>query len=394
MAKADPPHLRVTRLQLSNWRNFKAVDIELANRVFVVGANASGKSNLLDSVRFLGGLTRDGGGLQQAVKERGGVSSLRALVARQNPRIEIKVALGSLDNESSKWHYELGFTHDPKRGGRPVVTHERVINPSGEKILSRPDGLDDQDPERLAQTALEQVIANREFREIYGFAREIRYLHIVPQLVREPDRSVGRTNDPFGGDFLKQIAETNGRTREARLRRITQALQVAVPQLEELVLEPDRSDNAWHLKGRYAHWRKQGAWQTEAAFSDGTLRLLGLLWSLLDGQGPILLEEPELSLHPEVVSRMPQMLNRVQRGVRTRRQILLSTHSAALLADPGIGLDEVLLLVPGQEGTTVRPASDFDEIALLLDGGLTMGDAVLPTTAPDRAPQLALFPAP
>lgn len=34
----------------------------------------------------------------------------------------------------------------------------------------------------------------------------VRYLHIVPQLIREPDRSVGRVNDPYGGDFLEQIA--------------------------------------------------------------------------------------------------------------------------------------------------------------------------------------------
>lgn len=394
-------NLRITHFELQNWRNFRQVDVELADRAFLVGPNASGKSNFLDAIRFLGALVRDGGGLQQAVKERGGVSSLRALAARRNPEIGISVALGiGGDNTGSngtgretRWRYELLLTHDKSHDNRPVITHERVLDATGKLILDRPDERDETDPERLAQTAIEQVTANRDFREVHAFFKDVRYLHIVPQLVREPDRSVGHTNDPFGGDFLRQIAETPKRQRDARLRRIQRALQVAVPQLEELQLVRDPKNNAWHLQGRYTHWRKQGAWQTEAEFSDGTLRLLGLLWALLDGQGPLLLEEPELSLHPDVVRHVPRMLARTQRASRTRRQVFLSTHSPDLLADPGIGLDEVLLLIPANEGTTVEPASEEEQIRTLLASGSTMADAVLPRTAPAGSSQLALFPA-
>jgi predicted ATPase len=73
------------------------------------------------------------------------------------------------------------------------------------------------------------------------------------------------------------------------------------------------------------------------------------------------LEEPELSLHPDVVRFVPQMFARIQR--RLGRQVLISTHSSDLLRDEGIGLDEVLLLEPGEEGTSVRPANDFAERA-------------------------------
>jgi hypothetical protein len=116
---------------------------------------------------------------------------------------------------------------------------------------------------------------------------------------------------------------------------------------------------------------------------------MGLLWALLDGTGPLLLEEPALSLHPDVVRFIPQMFVQVQR--RTGRQVLVSTHSADLLRDEGIGLDEVLVLQPRGEGTEVRPAGDFSEIRDLLDGGLSMADAILPHTRPERAAQLSLF---
>jgi|SRR5581483_11542484 len=74
--------LRFTRLHLENWRNFTKVDVELQRRVFLVGPNASGKSNLLDVFRFLHDLVTVGGGFRGAVDERrGGVSSIRSLAA-------------------------------------------------------------------------------------------------------------------------------------------------------------------------------------------------------------------------------------------------------------------------------------------------------------------------
>lgn len=213
-------------------------------------------------------------------------------------------------------------------------------------------------------------------------------MHIVPQLVREPDRSVGRTNDPYGGDFLEQIARTTSRTQSSRLRRIRDALRVAVPQLQDLELWRDIRGTP-HLRGKYEHWRPYGAWQNEEQFSDGTLRLMGLLWAALEGPGPLLLEEPELSLHPEVIRFIPQMFARIQR--RLGRQVLISTHSPDLLQDDGIGTDEVLLLQPRSEGTSVRAASSFEEIMELLEGGLNLGDAVMPLTRPIDVQQLSLF---
>jgi predicted ATP-dependent endonuclease of OLD family len=43
----------ITNVKLVNWKNFKSVDVQLRERMFVVGANASGKSNFFDVFRFL-----------------------------------------------------------------------------------------------------------------------------------------------------------------------------------------------------------------------------------------------------------------------------------------------------------------------------------------------------
>ena len=106
-------------------------------------------------------------------------------------------------------------------------------------------------------------------------------------------------------------------------------------------------------------------------------------------RGALLLEEPELSLHPGIVQALLQMLACVQR--KTGKQIFLCTHSPELLQDEGISLDETPLLFPGTEGTEAIPAAALYDIRLLLEGGLSLADAVIPMMRPQDAGQLALF---
>lgn len=376
--------MNFARIQLQNWRNFLSVDVPLLQRMFLVGPNASGKSNFLDAFRFLRDIADPQGGLQQAVARRGGVSQLRSLHARRYS--DVVIAVEVVFSDARLWTYRLEFGQDNQR--RPLIKRESVRH-GEEVVLERPDEDDQADQSRLTQTHLEQVNANKSFRLLQeGFAK-IHYLHIVPQLVRDSERSLARsTSDPYGGDFLERLARTPKKTRTSRLRRIQEALQVAVPQLAEIELFHNER-GVPHLRGRYTHWRPQGAWQTEDQFSDGTLRLLGLLWALLDGSHPLLLEEPELSLHAAVVRYVPPMMGRVSR--KTRRQVLVSTHSADLLSDEGIAPEEVLTFEPSREDTRVEQASSDQQIRALLEGGLSIGDAVLPKTAPQDPDQLLLF---
>ena len=69
--------MRFTRIELRNWKNFTDVSVDLAERVFLVGPNATGKSNFLDSFRFLRDLVIEGGGLSKAVELRDGMAKVR-----------------------------------------------------------------------------------------------------------------------------------------------------------------------------------------------------------------------------------------------------------------------------------------------------------------------------
>ena len=83
------------------------------------------------------------------------------------------------------------------------------------------------------------------------------------------------------------------------------------------------------------------------------------------------------------------MMERV--GRKTERQTIVSTHSSEMLMDEGIGAESVLLLVPTREGTDVIAAAKDQQIRSLLEGGMTVAEAVLPRAAPPAAAQLSLF---
>lgn len=308
------------RLILKNWRNFRSVDIKLAERVFVAGPNASGKSNLLDVFAFLRDISKAGGGLQKAVNERGGISKLRCLAARKYPDVELEV---HVSDNGTRWSYAIGIKQEARGYRLPLLAYERVMK-GDTKILERPNAEDISDSLRLTQTHLEQINANAKFRDLVRFFEATSYLHLVPQLLRHPEAfsGPGVPGDPYGKSFLEKVARTPERSRKNRLTKIESALRIAVPQLEELKYVKDETGIP-HLEVLYKHWRPHGARQREDQFSDGTLRLLGLLWSLLDGDSLLLLEEPELSLNAGVIRRLPGLMYRIQR--QKRRQIIIST---------------------------------------------------------------------
>ena len=383
----------ISKLKLQNWRNFKKIEVELRERVFVIGPNASGKSNLLDVFRFLRDVAQSqGGGLQRAVASRGGMTKLRCLLARRDPEVLIEVELSERVDTPPVWRYTLAFRSEGKGKQRVMVAKEKVVDlRTNAVLLDRPDSQDEADSERLTETSLEQVNANQKFREIAQFFGPLTYLHMVPQLLKYSELSASSLleGDPFGQSFLERIAKTSERTRIARLTKIEAALRACVPNMRQLKFTRDEITGAPHLEALYEHWRPDAGWQREDQFSDGTLRLLGIMWGLLDGDSLLLLEEPELSLNESIVRQIPALLWQMQRKAKYRRQVFVTTHSEALLEHSSVDPRDVLRLEPSGEGTRAMTAT-AQEIALVA-AGYTVAEAMVKKMPATQIEQLSIF---
>ena len=386
----------ITHLNATNWRNFRQIDVSLSERQFIVGPNASGKSNFLDIFRFLRDIAKnEGGGLQAAVASRGNVAIIQSLMVEQDAEVAIDIRLADTSESAETWRYAVGFRQVPQSQSYShryfaSLTHERVWK-DGKLLLNRPNAEDKKDLDRLIHTTLEQT--DHDFRELVDFFQSITYLHLVPQLIRFPDlitvdsvetdtnarRSGSRARSKsirtqLGHGLLEKIDSVDEDTRCSRLKTIEEALKIAIPQLERLEFKHDEMGRP-HLSVRCSHWHPNSSAQHEEQLSDGTLRLLGFLWGLLESESVLLLEEPELSLHVGIVSQLAYLIYKMQAS--KNQQVLVSTHSDVLLAQPEIDGTEVLMLTPTKSGTEVKIASDNEAVKQLLAADFTVGEVVL-----------------
>ena len=376
----------ISKIELFNWKNFHRCEVGVQERCFVVGANAAGKSNFIDALRFLRDVAKQGGGLQTAVRVRGGITKIRCLAAREQSNVKLAIELSESDSRELCWHYELNFKHTGGgiRENQVKIVSEKVFSGREQRyVLDRSAETLGEDEETLKYTYLEQPNANKDFRVIQQFLQNVEYLNVVPQMVRESASSSysGEKGDYYGRHFLKRLALLNDNTRRSYFRKINEFLKLAVPQLEELSFVKDEI-GVPHLEARYVHWRARGSKQQEMQFSDGTLRLIGFLFALIDSNGVLLLEEPEINLHPGIVAQFPEFIAKIQRVKKGGRQVFITTHSYDILSNEGIAPEEVLLLTNSPEGTEVEVLSNVEKAKNILAAGFSMADVVMPLTKP------------
>jgi predicted ATPase len=375
---------RFTKIFVKNWKNFPKADVDLERRVFVVGRNAIGKTNFIDVFRFLRDLVLRGGGLSMAVHKRDGISNVRSRFSRENREVEVMTKVQ--DEAGNGWEYQIAFSEsqskDPRApGGRGLaISKERLISLGA--IQAKPLERDGKIWKLGgSQSFLENENATVEFSGFVNFLANTVYLHLVPQMIRENQGSLSDAIgvDPYGRGLLDEIKGTPKAEKKRRLKAIETVLAKVNPQFSELDQVEDKTSGRPHLQVKFKDWRNKGSRQDERQFSDGTLRLIGLLWALQVPGGAVLLEEPELSLNSGIAGQLAPFIAEVIRVSGDNRQVIVATHSEALMADEGIRPSEILLVQPGnKEGSIITQSTKIDQVNKQLRAGLLPSQVVLP----------------
>lgn len=295
--------MRISRIKLRNWRNFKEAEVaDLPDVVYMIGPNASGKSNLLDAMSFLKDIAKPiGGGFQQAVHRRGGMGKLRCVHARAGANVEIEVDMSD-DRDKPLWTYSLSFNSD-KKSSKPCVVREFVTRHYQAKppkeIVQRVCSANGRSSNDSMQTYLEQSTANSKFRDVFDFLGHIHYFHLVPQLIKYSEQIGGKIveEDPFGQNFLDRVSKSKPSSRNAKIAKIEKSLKLIIPQLDQFRFSKDPHTGKPHLEAKLAGGKSGDSTHREDQFSDGTLRLISILWTCYEFSGyPIIIEDPETYL--------------------------------------------------------------------------------------------------
>lgn len=339
--------LQFERITVRGYRALEAVDIPLGPLNVIIGPNGVGKTSFLDLFNFFSEALGRREALGHLVSRRGGIGRLLTLGRRESLEVELwarplpastKPAWGVL-------HYHLEIA---AAGIGHTITQEFLEQDRGQKkpfvfatrdgsyvrvFDLRAKGLKEPDPPIPAD---ELVVAQlpRELQETEWFRRafgEVHFHDAIPvngnAVIRRP-----QTLEPTsmlvspGGQNLFSVLYQMRHERPDWYQRIIDVLQAAYPGFERLefpVVAGGQVTLAWYNQA----YERRPFFANE--LSAGTLRFLHLVTLLLTPQSPtlVLIDEPEESLHPELIRLLAELLLEASE----RMQLIVATQSPALL---------------------------------------------------------------
>ena len=404
--------MKLTHIAITNWRNFAHIEFDLSSRLFVVGPNSSGKTNLLAALRFLSDVARRG--LVAASEDLGGPSKY---IHAGADSVSFSV---SADVDSRQITYDLFLRRltaiaDSSGTMRLHPSTEKLLEADQLRILMpqlvntgldlfsekdivglpvAPDGA-----EKEADTELpvsddafiedekllidgEEVLVDREEKrvsEIASYVRKtlagIRYIHPNPKKMLE---RADRYEPDYGTGFFQHAGRFSDQQLDAVVDRIRPIMASVVPEIPnlsyqrmglgtEVVFYSDTPVRG--ASGVYSHEQ----------FSEGTLRLLGLLFDLATlprDTSVVLIEEPETFLQASVVRSLPSLLAEV--AMNRDVQMIISTHSPELIDSELVLPSQVLMLRSENGETTGQLLSESNDprIKAVVSAGLPKSQGI------------------
>ncbi len=342
--------ITVDQVRIEGFRSIKSCDLKLGSLNAIIGANGSGKSNFIAAFRFLNEILA--GRLQLYVGEKGGADRLLHHGIKTTPSL-------SMDFLLEQHAYE--FALKPAQGGGFIFETEAVLklgntNPQIVQEIGQGNAESNLSIYANKGHTPSKILAEKiqgsflyHFHDTSDSAPPKQYSDLSDNRQLRPDAA----NRPA---FLYWMKEKH----PANYARIVNHVQSVAPFFEGFDLEPSRlNENQIKLE-----WKQKGsdAYFDGYSLSDGTLRFICLATLLLQPNAPrlILLDEPELGLHPAALSVLVDML----RAAAQDHQIILATQSVHLLGF--LEVDDIIVADhDGMATNFKRP--DKEQLAEFLD---------------------------
>lgn len=354
------------RVVLRNYKSIGNCDVRLGPLTYLVGVNGSGKSNFLDALH----LVRDAlnGSLDNALNERGGLSEVRRRSSGHPTHFGIRLEFRLDNGQYGHFAFNVGALRDR---GYEVQTEECVIDGIGKGPfyqIDRGQLRASSEPafpavtrDRLALVAASGLAA---FRPVFDALSSMSFYNLNPKLMRELQKpQEGRLLKPAGENIASVIGHLE-RVGRSQMDIVEDYLQTVVPMVHGV--ERRQVGPMETLEFRQDMAGSKHPWRFLAQnMSDGTLRALGILVALFQGNrdySPTLvgLEEPETALHPAASAALREALMRASQ----QTQIIVTSHSPDLLDDREISTDALLSVISEGGETRIAPLDEASRKAM------------------------------
>jgi predicted ATPase len=334
------------RIEIEGYRSIKKLKLRLKSINILIGANGAGKSNLVGAFGLLGDLVDSK--LQLHVGRRGGADALLHFGVKKTKKLRIKVSFGANAYEA---------VLEPSAKDRLIFASEKAYF-DGEGDRPRPyvehlgEGHKESGLEEEAARKPNKV-ADHVWREMRGW-KVFQFHDTSATAGIKQKHAIGdsRMLQPDGANLTSLLFGLKRRAPK-KYRAIVDAIRAVAPFFDDFILEPDEMDP----KVIQLEWRHTSdpSYFDAASLSDGTLRFMCLAALLLQPTKPsvIVIDEPELGLHPAAIVQLAALL----RLASHESQVIIATQSVTLL-DQFASEDVIVVERSNVESTFARLAKD------------------------------------
>ena len=340
-----PSQEKVDYVTIKGFRSVASIEkLPLSSKNIIVGANGSGKSNFIGAFAFLHAVRE--GRLQDYVRRSGGANQLLHFGAKVTSKIEFEL---SFKDEMNRYRLILSLSEDDS------------LYPSYEQVAywDKASGYQVPYTESLSaqERGREAGISNAKLVKIPGWVQHRlglwRLYHVHDTSPTSPMRQTAKLDDNAflrsDGSNLAAFLYLLKEKHSSEYELIRGSVQRVAPFFDDFLLRPDPlNDQTIRLAWRH---KESDQYFNASALSDGSLRfiLLAVLFLQPDKFLPsvILVDEPELGLHPYAIGFLASLIKQAS----TKAQVIVSTQSPLLLDyfDP----EDVLIAQRESGGTTL-----------------------------------------
>lgn len=316
----------ITRLKTVTISGFKSIspkkplEIELGNINILLGANGSGKSNIISFFKMLNFMMS---GSFQLFVEKAGTSQIFLNYGSKHTSF-IK---GEMCFESNTHFDNYSFQLTHATPDRLIINSEQIV--WGEKKRNQPQTIvlssdfkesaliNDQNP---TVKVIHHILTNCKVYQFHDSSADSR--------IRQSSRIEFADYLQSEGNNLASFLYSLKKNYPANYRRIVSYIRQIVPQFNDFYLEPNDKD---YVMLKWTDVSPNDYMMLPEQFSDGTIRFIALATLLLQPKktmpNVIIIDEPELGLHPFAIAQLAEMIK--EAAVNT--QVVIATQSPGLV---------------------------------------------------------------
>lgn len=311
--------MKIRKISIRNFKSIRELDFELNDINVLIGANGVGKSNFISFFKFLNQVVE--GNLQTYIAQKGGADNFLYFGKKQSPFIQLKISS------------EGDFLNTYSLKLAPTIEDKLVFIQESLEFIPDGGGMESiwkfNEAGYESKFSINNVNWITETATTFLRAFKVYHFHDTSDTAYVKGFSDLNDNRKLREDasnlaaFLYFLQEKHAESFlqiEKTIARITPFFDRFI--LEPSLLMPDKIRLEWKERGSDKYFNAYH-------LSDGTLRMICLTTLLLQPQPPqaIIIDEPELGLHPSAIN----ILSGLIQSVSKKTQILISTQSVTFI---------------------------------------------------------------